>query len=174
MISQTIYSCTKRRQMMEKIKLAVIFTLLILLSVFHFGCPKPPQPPPQIGQWINGNLNELLVFSNDGTFKTLYIPQNDQALQPGQPVPQRSDNKTWKVSQRGTYEIDFSKNPAWIDLIFTDEQGTQRRLQGLITFLDNNTFYVALEEARPASIDNSSRKTRFTRASPNEIGPIPK
>ena len=155
---------------MKKGKLAVIFMLLILLAGCDVGCPKPP---PHVGQWIDRTLQSAVVFNNDGTFEVMYFNDPDPSLELGQSRPQRPDDKTWKVDFRGTYVIDFSKNPAWIDLVFT-KQGTPRRAQGLITFLDNNTFYVAFEDVRPASLDNSSRKERYTRAAPNEIGPLSK
>lgn len=155
---------------MRNTRTAVIFMALILLIAFQTGCNPPPS---HVGQWIDSSLREAIVFHENGTFELLYYYHPDPALQPGQPVPQIPDDKTWKVKLRGKYAIDFSKNPAWIDLV-VNEQGMQRRSEGLITFHSDNTFYAAFEDVRPASIDSSSRKVRFTRAAPNEIWPISK
>ena len=155
---------------MKTTKLAGSLTFLILVSIIHFGCP-PPAPP--VGEWIDSSLREAVIFHENGTFESLYFYNPDPTPQLGQPPPQIPDDKTWKVKFRGTYVIDSSKKPAWIDLVFSD-QGTQRRLEGLINFLDNNTCYLAFGDARPASLDNASRKARFTRAATGEISPITK
>ncbi len=142
----------------------VIYTLLILLAIFQVGC----FPPTHVGKWVNGNVSEAMIFHEDGTFEMLYLYRPDPAPQLGQPVPEIPDKNTWKVRFRGTYVIEYSKDPAWIDLIYV-YNGTQRRTQGLIKFPDDNTFYVAFDNVRPASIENSSRKARFTRAASDEI-----
>ena len=160
---------------MRNKRLIVIFALLISLSVFQFGCP-PPTQPVYIGIWEKSSLTEAIIFHTDGTFESLYLYRYDPALQWGQPIPPvPTDNNTWKQETTGTYTIDLSKNPPWIDLTINGqgtEQGQSRREQGLITFLNNDTFNLALGDARPASIGNSF--TRFNRATPNEISPISK
>lgn len=150
----------------------LVRSLLVLVTVFLAGCP--PDIPSPVGQWVDSSLREAIVFNEDGTFATLYFYHPDPVTQLGQPVPQIPDDKTWKVRYRGTYTIDFTKNPAWIDLVTSGQGSPPRRSQGLITFLDKNTFYAAFEDVRPASIDNSSHKVRFTRAARNEISPVSK
>jgi hypothetical protein len=156
--------------MMKNKKLMIVLVLFNMLFLFLVGCNKPKH----VGQWVDSSLREAIVFNNNGTFDTLYYYHPDPVPQFGQPVPQIPDDKTWKVRDRGTYAIDYAKNPAWLDLTVT-EQGTQHRLEGLIKFLDDNTFYVGFGSGhdRPLSIDNASSRARFTRAAPSEITPLP-
>ena len=153
---------------MTKKTLTVMLVMMMLL-VFEIGCFDPPKP---VGEWISSGSREAVIFHKDGTFETLYFaydryppPPNAPGYTEGTEIP---GSGKWRLRDQGSYTVDFSKNPAWIDLIH-NKQGTAVRNEGLIQFLDDNTFYLAVEDVRPASIDSSSRRSRWTRAAPNEI-----
>jgi hypothetical protein len=153
---------------MKKRNLVLCVALFISLFLLP-ACFEPPRP---VGEWIASGTTEAIIFGGDNTFKTLYYgydyyppPPNAPGLSDGSRIP---GSGRWRLRDTGTYTVDFSKNPAWIDLVIT-KQGSSRRQQGLIQFLDDNTFYMAVDDVRPASIESSSRRTRCTRAAPNEI-----
>ena len=57
----------------------------------------------------------------------------------------------------GTYEIDESQNPNWIDINFSDA----RNAKGIIEFMDKNTFRIQLTDhvakPRPVAFDQKEQ-----------------
>lgn len=152
-----------------KNKNLILVAVLVSLFLFQASCFEPPRP---VGEWISSDSREAVVFRKDGTFETLYFaydryppPPNAPGYTEGSEIP---GSGKWRLRDQGSYTVDFSKDPAWIDLII-NKQGTAIRNEGLIQFLDDNTFYLAVDKVRPASIASSSRRSRWTKAAPNEI-----
>ncbi len=140
-----------------------------LAAIALVGCWDPPKP---VGEWMVADAREAIVFNDDGTFELLYYaydytppPPNAPGYSEGTQIP---GSGKWRLRERGTYTTDLSKEPAWIDMV-VNRNGTPRRQQGLMQFLDDNTMYIAVEDTRPATINASSRRTRCTRAAPGEL-----
>ncbi len=157
---------------MKNVKSSGVFALLFF--VLATGCDSCNYN--ETGEWIAADTREAIVFQVGGTFETLKfaydytppttLPGTDITSTEGTQIP---GSGKWRPDLNGTYTIDYSKDPAWIDLVAT-QNGNPRRMQGLIQFLDNNTFYIAIDEVRPATIDNSLRgKVRFSRAAAGEL-----
>lgn len=151
------------------------FAAIALLMIFFIaGCDSCNNKAT--GEWIASGNTEALVFQNDGSFEILNfgydygppttIPGTGITSAEGPRIP---NSGKWRLRYTGTYTIDYTKEPAWLDLVIM-QNGNPRRQEGLIQFLDANTFYLAIEDVRPATIDNALRgKTRFTRAAAGEI-----
>ena len=159
--------------MKTSIKLAVLASITLLCIAGCGDCTGGERP---VGEWIAQDNREAIVFRNDGNFEVLsyradYYPAPQFPGGPGVPTGEGTpipNSWKWRLTDKGTYTTDFSKNPAWVDLIST--KSTPRRMQGLMQFLDDNTMYLAIDEVRPATIDRSQRgKIRLTRAAKGEI-----
>jgi hypothetical protein len=112
---------------------------IMLISLTFIGCPKPTG---LVGQWasVRGDTG-IFTFNYDGTFVV---------------IEERGANSREEV---GRYETDFSKNPAWIDLVGNNSSGQLMRREGLIKF--NNENEIAIEffpmggPGRPANFSNN-------------------
>lgn len=69
----------------------------------------------------------------------------------------KSKNHIFHETASGTYEIDESHNPNWIDINFTDAKNTK----GIIEFMDKNTFRIQLTDyvskPRPVAFDQKEQ-----------------
>jgi uncharacterized protein (TIGR03067 family) len=114
----------------------LVFTLLFT-SLLFMGCPPPPPPPEAlIGKWAAvgpGGGAGVITFNADGTVVAKGTGQEERA----------------------TYEVDFSKDPAWLDFI-SEPNGQRQRRECIIKFNNYNEIVIAGEvvgDPRPVSFD---------------------
>lgn len=149
----------------------LVITLMIIMA-FTTGCN------PIVGEWVSGN--EAFIFYNDGKFEN-FKAWRDQT--PGGYVEglgygmsQPTGPWYWRLSKEGTYETDFNRDPAWIDLIFVSK-GVATRKQGIIKIIDDDLFWLQFNnhnDTRPPSFNDREAIYRFSRAAYNEIGEMKK
>lgn len=159
----------ERVLIMKKISLLLMFSLLVI--VFLTGCEREKI----VGEWIGTSSADAIVFNSDGTFAILYYAcdqtEGGYVEGFGYSMPQDiSGTGKWREGDSGTYTVDLTKDPGWIDLILLS-QGTSRRVQGLINFKSDDVLYLQLDDygtGRPATI-NEREAVRLSRAAPGEI-----
>jgi len=126
-----------------------IFIILILAVALIFwvrGCPPPPTNE-LAGEWapINGSSG-IAVFNLDGSFTfTTKIPE--------------SNGNTRDQIESGRYELDFTKEPAWLDFIYKDSYGNDGRRETIIKFNSDKEMVIVLgmpTNTRPVSFQSSA------------------
>jgi len=101
------------------------------------GCPLPPPPPEAlIGKWAAVGYSSgvaVITFNADGTLVVKEIEKE----------------------RRGIYEVAFSKDPAWLDIIM-EPIGQEQRGEYIIKFNNYNEIIIAGGHGipRPVSFGN--------------------
>ena len=104
-------------------------TLILILTIVIFGCSNSNQK--HIGEWTGSDKGEIgSLILNKGNSAVLVI---------GNQVLGGDNFEINGVKATLKYEIDYSKDPIWLDLVIYEEGLKQEKgkLKGIIRFLTN-------------------------------------
>jgi predicted small secreted protein len=129
-----------------KINTLIPFMTVLTMSFLLASCHNTIE-----GDWI-GCDGEIMIFSKDGTYQHLTNKKqtsNTSSIPPNAAIPPSlPDHWTWTVISQGRYEVDYKKDPAWIDL----NTGTYR-YTGVFLLLNNDVIYIKFgKTSRPTSV----------------------
>ena len=114
---------------MEKFKHIKTILLLALIFIFY-NCSNPKER--HIGEWKGvdkGQTGSLILDKN-----------NNAILVSGNQVIGGKDFELNGIKADCKYEIDYSKNPIWLDIVVYEQGNTQEkvRLKGIMRFVTDN------------------------------------
>jgi hypothetical protein len=145
---------------LKKVNFTKSFLVLLVLTGFLFvsGCLEI------VGEW-KGNDGNTITFYENSTFviKSYEYDPNPPVPGPhGEPAISESggvnpNSGSWRVKQQGTYEVDWDKDPVWIDFVGT-HNGQVFRTEGLLREFSDNEIHISLLSGgnRPATFENGN------------------
>ena len=146
---------------------SILPIMLILLSMMA-GCEGcfGPTPGPT-GVWIgaggDADEHDALILRADGSF-VMKNQRSDIANPPGngigipmeQPVP---GTLRWRMDEQGTWEIDSTKSPWWLDLL-AQKNGATRRVECLARMAGPGLLHLGINHmggsGRPANFEQAT------------------
>jgi len=109
----------------------IISLLSILLGIAIFSCSSANKK--HIGEWEGVSEGEMVNLVLDESMNAIMSGDGQETL--------GGDDFYLQDGVKGfcKYEIDYSKNPIWLDIILSDENSnTEVKLLGIIRFLADN------------------------------------
>jgi hypothetical protein len=132
---------------MNKLK-KIKHTLILVIVTLLFSCSKPDQK--HIGEWTGTDKGE--------TGNLILNESNSAAFVIGNQVLGGDNFEMNGVKASLEYEIDYSKNPIWLDLVAYEKEKKKEkgRLKGIIRFLTDTKM-----EYRLSFDPSGDRFTKF-------------
>lgn len=147
---ETLAACLKENQMKKNY---LLFTVVLFLNLSYAFCQKASDI---VGKWHGvdyWNNPSDLVFTENG-FTSFTI--NGETLG-GENFNIKGEKADLK------YELDFSKNPYWIDLVVYSKSETKEkgRIKGIIKFVDIDTVIIAMsfDDKRIENFDSENQES---------------